>query len=210
MNAHARIAVAAAVVLAASCGPKHGNLTVNKPWDPDYAEYFDDSVDFTVNPGSLSGQWMYSYRLELEGRVSLSDYIVALRVQSVSVEEDGDGRQVKGLHTVLEKSVKGDFPGKSVTLTVSDDQPGFDSFSEDDSRLTDKVFLAFLRLYKDEEDRVGIHWHLSPLSKGLMKAMDEIRKAEEAAQKGGEDEGFTLEKDEEGSEEDSGDEPAEE
>ncbi len=188
----------AALLLAASCGPKHGNLTVNKPWDPDYAEYFDDSVDFTMNPDSLSGQWMYSYRLELEGRVSLSDYIVALRVQSVSVEEDNDGRQIKGLNAVIEKSVKGTFPGKALTLTVPDDQRGFDSFSEDDPRLTDRVFLAFLRLYKGEEDKVGIHWHLSPLSKGLMKAMDDMKKAEEAANKGGEEEGdYTLEADEE-------------
>ncbi|MBW2264251.1 MAG: hypothetical protein JRG91_19980, partial [Deltaproteobacteria bacterium] len=64
--------------------------------------------------------------------------------------------------------------------------------------LTDKVFLAFLRLYKGEEDRVGIHWHLSPLSKGLMKAMDDIKKAEKAAKKGGDDEGvYTLEADDE-------------
>ncbi|MBW2264312.1 MAG: hypothetical protein JRG91_20285, partial [Deltaproteobacteria bacterium] len=124
MRRHARIAAAAVLLLAASCGPKHGNLTVNNPWDPDYAEYFDDSVDFTMNPDLLSGQWMYSYRLELEGRVSLSDYIVALRVRSVSVEEDSDGRQVKGLDAEIEKSVKGEFPGNSLTLTVPDDQPG--------------------------------------------------------------------------------------
>ncbi len=205
MTTHARTAALAALLLAAGCGPKHGNLTVNKPWDPDYAEYFDDSVDFTMNPDSLSGQWMYSYRLELEGRVSLADYIVALRVQSVSVEEDNDGHQIKGLHTEIEKDVKGAFPGKTLTLTVPDTQPGFDSFSEDDARLTDKVFLAFLRLYKDEEDKVGIHWHLSPLSKGLMKAMDDIRKAEEAAEKGGEQEsGYTLEKEDDTS---SGEEP---
>jgi hypothetical protein len=183
------------LVVLVACGPGQGKLTVNRPWDPDYAEYFDDSVDFTMNPDSLSGQWMYSYRLELEGRVSLSDYITAIRIQSVSVEMDNEGRQVKGLNAVVEKDVKGDFPGKALVLTVPDDQPGFDSFNEDDSRLTDKVFLAFLRLYKREEGMVGIHWHLSPLSKGLMKAMDEIKKADEESEmdEKSEEEVYTLE-----------------
>lgn len=182
-----------AILLLEGCGPKHGDLLVNRPWDPDYAEYFDDSVDFTMNPDSLSGQWMYSYKLELEGRVSLSDYIVALRVQSVSVEVDNEDHQVKGLNTVVKKNVKGSYPDKAIVLTVPDDQPGFDSFDVDDTRLMDKVFVGFLRLYKTEEEKVGIHWHLSPLSKGLMKAMEDLRKQERDSKKKKEKEVYTLE-----------------
>jgi hypothetical protein len=184
------------VVLLQGCGPKQGGLVVKNPWDPDYAEYFDDSVDFTMNPDSLSGQWMYSYKLELEGRVSLSDYIVALRVHSVSVEIDNEGRQVKGLNASIKKNVKGSYPGKALVLTVADDQPGFDSFNEDDARLTDKVFIAFLRLYEEENGEVGIHWHLSPLSKGLMKGMDDLREEEKESKKNKEEEVYTLEKSE--------------
>ena len=183
------------VVLAPGCGPKSGDLQAKHPWDPDLVEYFDDSVDFTMNPDSLSGQWMYSYRLELEGRVSLSDFIVAVKVQSVSVESDMEDRQLKVLSTVVEKNVKGVFPRSGIVLSIPDDQPGFDSFDEDDPRLTDKVFIAFLRLYETETGPVGIHWHLSPLSKGLMKAMDEVQKQGEEEQKKGKDEDavYTLE-----------------
>ena len=73
-----------------------------------------------------------------------------------------------------EKKVKGEFPGKSVVLTVADDQPGYDSFKIHDARLMEKVYVAFLRLYETETGAVGIHWHLSPLSEGLMKGMNEI------------------------------------
>jgi hypothetical protein len=194
MLKHYSLSILVALVLLSGCGPKHGDLTVNRPWDPDYAEYFDDSVDFTMNPDSLSGQWMYSYKLELEGRVSLSDYIVAMRVQSVSVEIDNDGRQVKGLNATVEKNVKGSYPRDSLVLTVPDDQPGFGSFNVDDARLTDKVFIAFLRLYEKEDEKVGIHWHLSPLSKGLMKAMDDLKEEEKESKKSKEEEVYTLEK----------------
>ena len=57
-----------------------------------------------------------------------------------------------------------------------------------------EVFIAFLRLYETETGPVGIHWHLSPLSKGLMKAMDEVQKQGEDEKKGkGEEEVYTLE-----------------
>jgi hypothetical protein len=168
----------AVAIASASCGPKNGGLSTAKAWDPDYAEYFDDSVDFTMNPDSLSGQWMYSYKIELEGRTSLSDYIVALRVHSVSVQMDTDDRQLKLLSGEVEKNVKGAYPGDTVVLEVADDQPGFDSFDEEDVRLTDKVFVAFLRLYKKKDKSVGIHWHLSPLSQGLMKGLEDLRKQE--------------------------------
>jgi len=176
--------------LIAGCGPKNTGLTTRKPWDPDHAQYFDDSVDFTMNPDSLSGQWMYSYKIELEGRVSLSDHIVAVRVVNVKHTEDADGRRSKDLLLSVEKDVKGVFPHDTFSLSVSETLPGYDSFSVDDPRLMDKVFLAFLRLYRDEDDEVGIHWHLSPLSEGLLEGI-------EAAQGDGRIEGegdeYTLE-----------------
>jgi len=182
-------------ILAGGCGPRKAGLVVKHAWDPDYAEYFDDSVDFTMNPDSLSGQWMYSYRLELEGRMSLSDHIVAVDVESVNVQESLDGKFTKQLHCRFKKDIKGKFPSESFVLTVEEDRPGFDSFDGDDARLTDRVFVAFLRLYTTEEDTVGIHWHLSPLSKGLAGAIAEIQKQDKDKKKEDkkEKEEYTLE-----------------
>ncbi len=183
-------AMAVTLVLLAStssCGPKVVELKPKHPWDPEYAQYFDDSVDFTMNPDSLSGQWMFSYKLELESRLSLADFVVAVRVQSINLKMDADGKQTKNLTLVVEKSVKGNYPGDSLVLTVADHMPGFDSFDEDDSRLTDKIFVAYLRLYEAEDKSVGIHWHLSPLSEGLKNGIDEILqiKAEKKAEEKG-------------------------
>jgi hypothetical protein len=173
------------------CGGNEG-LTVKNPWDPDYAQYFDDSIDFTMNPESLSGQWLYDYQLELESRVSLSDYILAVRVDSINLKSDAAGKQWKNLGVNVEKKVKGEFPAKSVVLTVADDQPGFDSFQTDDGRLTDKVYLAFLRLYETETGDVGIHWHISPLSEGLMQGMNDILE-EQKPKKKTDEKVYTLE-----------------
>ena len=175
---------------AASCGPKAGELQAKHPWDPEYAQYFDDSLDFTMNPDSLSGQWMFSYKLELESRISLADYVLAVRVQSINLKVDAAGKQAKNLNLVVEKDVKGEFPTESLVLTVTDDTPGFDSFNEDDARLTDKIFVAYLRLYETEDKSVAIHWHLSPLSEGLKDGIDEILKVKE--EKKAEEKGTTY------------------
>lgn len=165
--------VVVVIVLASACGGNEG-LKVKHPWDPDYAPYFDDSLDFTMNPESLSGQWLYDYKLELESRVSLSDFIMAVRVDTISLKTDATGKEHKNLTLDIEKQVKGEYPGKGIVLTVADDQPGYDSFEDDDPRLMDKVYIAFLRLYEMEDGTVGIHWHLSPLSEGLMEGMQQI------------------------------------
>lgn len=159
--------------LAAGCGGNEG-LKIKHPWDPEYERYFDDSVDFTMNPESLSGQWLYDYKLELESRVSLADHILAVRVDSINLTTDAMGKEIKNLLVDVEKNVKGDFPGSQAILSVSDEQPGYDSFEIDDPRLMDKVYVAFIRVYEKEDGMPGLHWHLSPLSKGLMEGMDQI------------------------------------
>jgi hypothetical protein len=183
------------LVLLAGCGGGEG-LVVRHPWEPDLGAYFDDSVDFTMNPESLSGQWLYDYRTELSNRVQHSDYILAVRVDTVSVKTDVEGKQHKNLIVDVEKEVKGDFPDRSAVLSVADDQPGFDSFEEDDPRLMDKVYVAFLRVYEKESGEVGLHWHLSPLSEGLMEGMEDILEQSEPQDE--KDEGtkvYTIEQD---------------
>ncbi len=161
------------VVMISHCGGNEG-LVVKNPWDPDYAQYFDDSVDFTMNPESLSGQWLFDYKIELESRVSLADFILAVRVDSVNLKSDATSKEFKILNVDVEKQVKGEFPHKSIILSVADDQAGYDSFMEDDPRLMDKVYVAFLRLYDLEDGTIGVHWHLSPLSSGLMEGLEQI------------------------------------
>lgn len=170
----ALVAAAAAALL--GCGPKNNKLTPKSPWDEGLAEYFDDSVDFTLNPQSLSGQWLYKYQDQLAVRMLESELVLGVDIVSITKKSDPSGRGCKDLYTEVKAKVKGTYEQGNVTLRVCDDQAGFDSFKEEDTRLFDKTFIAFIKLYGMEDGSVGMHWHLSPLSKGLKEGMVKILK----------------------------------
>jgi len=159
-----------------SCGGKKSSLNPKTPWEDSLAQYFDDSVDYTLNPQSLSGEWLNKYQEQLGVRIARSEYILGIKVTSVTKKVGEEGRECKDIFGQVKARVKGEWSGDSVTLHVCDDSAGFDSFKEDDSRLFDRVFIAFLKLYNNKEGAVGIHWHLSPLSKGLKEGMDNLMK----------------------------------
>jgi hypothetical protein len=151
-------------------------MVPKSPWEESLAEYFDDSVDFTVNPQSLSGQWLYKYQDQLKVRMASSEYVLGIQVISITKKTNPAGRECKDIYADVKARVKGDYEPGSLTLRVCDDEAGFDSFEEEDKRLYEKIFIAFLKLYEAGGGEVGIHWHLSPLSKGLKEGMDRILK----------------------------------
>ena len=175
------------------CGPKNQTLKPQSPWDEGLAEYFDDSVDFTLNPQSLSGQWLYKYQDQLAVRMIESELVLGVNIISITKKSDPSGKDCKDLYSEVKARVKGDYAPGSVTLRVCDDQAGFDSFKEEDTRLFDKIFIAFIKLYAVEDDSVGMHWHLSPLSKGLKDGMDNILKQSKDKKKKQETQKYVIE-----------------
>ena len=161
---------------AVGCGSKGKELKPNSPWDESLLEYFDDSIDFTINPQSLSGQWLFKYQKQLKGRLTHSEIVLGVDIISVTQKTTPEGRECKDLYCDVKANVKGDYGKDSITLVVCDNQPGFDSFREDDSRLFDRVLIAYVKLYENADGTVAMHWHLSPLSKDLKDGMDKIFK----------------------------------
>ncbi|MFH1434670.1 MAG: hypothetical protein ABIJ56_03035 [Pseudomonadota bacterium] len=161
---------------AAGCGSKGNELKPKSPWEESFHEYFDDSIDYTINPQSLSGQWLFTYQKQLKGRLTYSEIVLGVNVVSITQKTNPEGRGCKDLYCDVKANVKGNYAKDSVTLTVCDDQAGFDSLSEDDSRLFDRVMIAFVKLYENADGTVAMHWHLSPLSKDLKDGMDKIFK----------------------------------
>ncbi len=158
-----------------ACGSGGATPAPKTPWEPSLAEYFDDSVDFTVNPQSLSGHWLIKYQEQLKVRLTKSEHILAVGVVSVTKKSATEGRECKDIFASIKAEVKGKWNKDNVTLRVCDNQAGFDSFREEDSRLFERTFIAFLKLYRSQDNSVGIHWHLSPLSQGLKDGMNAIR-----------------------------------
>jgi hypothetical protein len=176
VNAHvpAKWILLTVLAMGWACGPKNGAMAPASPWKESLAEYFDDSVDFTLNPQSLSGQWLFKYQEQLKGRMHYSEYVLGVNIVSVTNKTASGGEECKDLYCEVKARVKGNYQSGSLTLRVCDDSPGFDSFKAEDGRLYERVFVAFLKLYEKEDEGIGIHWHLSPLSKGLKEGMDGI------------------------------------
>jgi len=166
--------VLAAAVWGGCGGKKETTLVPKSPWDEKLAEYFDDSVDFTINPQELSGQWLFKYQDQLAVRMIDSEFVLGIKIISVTQKTDPMGKACKDLYTEVKARVKGKYEQDTIILHVCDDAAGYDSFKEDDTRLYERVFIAYIKLYKQTDGEVGIHWHLSPLSKGLKEGMDKI------------------------------------
>jgi hypothetical protein len=164
------------VFLWAACEHKVATPKPKTPWGPSLAEYFDDSVDFTINPQSLSGQWLFKYQEQLKVRMARSEHVMGISITSVTKKTDPDGKECKDIYAAVKAQVKGEWDKDTVTLRVCDTSAGFDSFREEDGRLFERAFIAFVKLYTLEDGSTGIHWHLSPLSQGLKDGMDGILK----------------------------------
>lgn len=158
----------------ASCSGDKTALKPRSPWDESLVEFFDDSIDFTMDPQSLSGQWLYDYQNHLKMRMKKSEIVMAIKILSMTLKTDPEGRQCKDLYAQIKTIVKGSYPSSNITLRVCDNSMGFDSFKEDDRRIFDRIHVAFIKLYRRASGQVAMHWHLSPLSEGLKEGMDKI------------------------------------
>ena len=178
-----------------ACGHKAPVPTAKTPWESSLAEYFDDSLDFTLNPQSLSGQWLFKYQDQLKVRMIRSEYVMGVSIVSVTKKTDPEGKECKDIYATVKAQVKGEWDKDTLTLRVCDNMAGFDSFKEEDSRIFERAFIAFLKLYTIPDGSTGIHWHLSPLSQGLKDGMDGILKESKEKKKKTESKKYLYETD---------------
>ena len=118
---------------------------------------FDNSVDLVDKPAIVESEW----RGEFERRVTRADLIAAVKIESLSSDEDLRGSGYRLTAKVIER-LKGE-SGRELVLRVHDDEPGFRGVRVNEDRLLRDSFVAFIRWKNNPEfEELVPRWHLSP------------------------------------------------
>lgn len=141
-----------------------------EPFSPGEAKFFDDGIDLIENLNSLSGDWRFKAEEELNGRVQLADLVAVVDILSVQLSSDVDGRESRRIDVQIAETLSGSGPDKSFSLSASEESRGFSTILRNEQRLKGRM-LVFVRFFSDETGAVHSHFHLSPNSPALKKAV---------------------------------------
>ena len=169
------------VGVVAGCGTA---FKTGKSWDPKEARLFDDGIDVIADMSTLSGKWEYDMKNELDARTNLADTVAIVEVLAVQTNEDIDGVMSKNLDARIVDFVYGASPSREITLKSNQNSLGYALIARHEARLVGE-HIVFLRWFDGEDGALANHFHISPASPELVKAvrqMTEARKEEEKIQ----------------------------
>jgi hypothetical protein len=162
-----------ALVSLAGCG---GAFKTGDSWDPKESRLFDDGVDLLQDISKLSGQWEYQAEQELEARTHLADMVAVVNVLTVQTNEDLEGIESKKIVANIEEIIYGDAPGNDLALKSTSDSLGYSLILRHEQYLVGK-HIVFMRWFTQDDKSLGHHFHLSPASGKLEKAVRKLLKA---------------------------------
>ena len=142
-----------------STGPE-----VSSPFTEQDGRLFDDSVDYAENVQDLGGRVASQWRRQVDGLSRGADLIALVRVETVNSGHETNGASLYRLDAVVTgAALKGQLPAdRRVELRVSEGATGFNQVRGNESRLQSAVYVLWARWYRDADNSVRAHWHLSP------------------------------------------------
>jgi hypothetical protein len=183
MRRSCAIAIAAASAVVLGCG---GGFAVGRPWDAaTEATVFDDGIDMVDDLAKLSGEWAFRAREDLDARSNLADMVAVVTVLSIGTMKDVDGTEARRIDGRVERTLYGSSPGKNLVLKSAASALGNPLIIRHEGRLTGS-YIVFLRWFRQEDETLGHHFHLSPASPTMLEAVQkyvQARTAQEAASK---------------------------
>lgn len=140
-----------------------------RPFTPQLARFFDDSVDYVQDVEGLGGRVAADWQAQIDGLSRESDVIAVARIETVVLGTDIDGSRNYRLTAALSDVIKGEAPRDNhVALRVSQGQVGYNTVAGRETRLQSGRYIAFIRWYTDGAGELRAHWHLSPYSDSLL------------------------------------------
>lgn len=159
------------VTLAFGCSTSAttGTPTVQSEFSVDDARRFDDSVDYAENIQQLGGRVATQWRRQVEELSTNADLIVAVRIETVNSGSEPNGGSVLRLDAVAsENPIRGQLPpDRRVELRASEGESGYNQIHGNETRLQRGVYVLWVKWYRDTDNAVRAHWHLSPQSDAL-------------------------------------------
>lgn len=146
-------------------GPQEPTVTEIEPFTERHEAVFENGVDMVRDPEALGGTWLRSWEDELDRRVSLADIVALVTIRTLREDVDLDRRQTYRLvadpsRVYLGEDQVGD---EGLTLSVAEGEGGYGTVANNERRLLDAQFFAFVKWQRDPENGELVpRWHLSP------------------------------------------------
>lgn len=131
---------------------------------------FDNGIDFVEDPAALSGSWRADIERELRQRITRSDVVAQIRVDTVVVERDPEGAKKLVLSTAVGEKWRGVID-EELPLSVGPSQPGYAALDRAQPRLLEGQFVLFLKWAEDASGKVVARFHLAPASEPVVEAV---------------------------------------
>ena len=148
--------------LLSACGGGPAARTISSPFTEVHEPIFANGLDLVRDPDGMGGAWLSTWEDELDRRVSYSDVVVGVTIQTVRHDTDLDRRTTFRLVAHVDHRYFGALE-EDVTLISREGEAGFSTVRSNEHRLLDQQFIAFIKWQQGEfEGDVRARWHLAP------------------------------------------------
>jgi hypothetical protein len=177
-DALARLAVAmligSTLVWATGCGSSAPRIVVT-PMTQAQGVVFENGVDYIDDPTLLEGSWLETWEQEIDLRVRSSDVIAYVRVTTMRTDTDLERHETHRLVAHIDSLRHGEVSGEELELVVRQGDAGFDTVHEQDRRILNQRFVAFVKWTQDGVDGpIVARWHLSPASERVVRRVNTL------------------------------------
>ncbi len=124
-----------------------------------------------ADPEGLEGRWREDWSRELDQRVSWSDVIAVVSIQTVRTDTDPNRQTTLRLIAEPSRTLLGEVPDE-IELKVSQNEEGFSTVEGNSRQILDTELIAFLKWYQAEDGSVLPHWHLAPASQPVLSRVE--------------------------------------
>ncbi|MBN8615458.1 MAG: hypothetical protein J0L92_32985 [Deltaproteobacteria bacterium] len=172
--------LACVLVLAlASCGSSAPRIVVT-PMTSAQRAVFENGVDYIDDPALLEGSWLETWEQEIDLRVRAADVVAYVRITTMRTDTDLERNQTHRLVARIDTLRLGDgvTEGEEIELVVRQGDAGFDTVHEQDRRILNQRFAAFVKWTQESEGMpVVARWHLSPASERVVRRVNSLVEA---------------------------------
>jgi len=151
-------------------GPIQRDIT---PFTAEHEPAFENGLDMVRDPEALGGAWLRTWEEDIDRRVTLADVVALVTVKTFRTDVDLERNETYRLVTEVEREYLGELEDE-IVLTVSASEAGFGTISDNERRILDSQFIAFIKFQEAPDGSIRARWHLSPASEPVARRVRDL------------------------------------
>lgn len=133
------------------------------------------------DPALLEGSWLETWEQEIDLRVRSADVVGYVRITTMRTDTDLERHETHRLVAHIDTLRLGEGIGDELELVVREGDAGFDTVHNQDRRILNQRFVAFVKWTQESEGMpIVARWHLSPASERVVRRVNSLVEARRA------------------------------